>query len=139
MFRKTRKNRVDIAGPCQRPVLDKQMKERSEYTPDRYHGQEHYLQAVRSIFLKSLRLRVFAGKPASQTTAEGVRAKTRSSSEGFFKMTRTVRGSFYRLFKTRSTSRLMRPVIIYHIILKSLMNDQNGYLKLAGLFFSMTK
>ena len=38
-----------------------------------------------------------------------------------------------------STSPAIRPVIIYHIILKSLMNDHIGYLKVAGRFFSITK
>jgi len=39
----------------------------------------------------------------------------------------------------RSTSADIRPVSISQIILKSLMNDQNGYLNVAGRFFSTKK
>ena len=39
----------------------------------------------------------------------------------------------------RSTSLPIRPTSIIAHIFQSAMNDQSGYLKLAGLFFSMKK
>src|SRR4030095_3781593 len=96
-------------------------------------------EAHRKSFLPDSFFEEFRSFPVIETHRRCRRRKKDTIPRPLYIILRSMTTAYWTRRKTRSTSRPMRPVIMYHIILKSLMNDQRGYLNDAGRFFSTTK